>query len=490
MRQQARSNSKFYVHKHHRALITKDDLREALEDHWGWYEWQERGSPHNHGLYWFRGAPEPDMETPESRDRFAKLWGYHVTAVNPMPETIGHGGGGNPLSVDPLEAGFTWEWLNSIVNRCQRHHCNSQYCLRVNTRKLAAAREKGEPGFESECSFQFPHEPRQAPRMELKLGRTWYRFEPQRNDEFLNQFNHLMSLCWLANIDISPCNCVQAVIDYAAKYCSKGKARSKTFAEIAKAILPHIAANNPMLSFVSKLMNKLVGERDYSAQEICHYLLGLPLQEDSRVVRSVDCRPPDKHSRMLDIDNEGEIDENTSPYEKYLQRPPGMEQMSYFEFVEVWNFSARNPERWSLWKPPACPCVLLYFPWYKTSRSHKQFSDFCWLLEVDGVRYEDYTSAFLTCHRRHEHPDDHYGEMVEGEPPSDPEAGEDEFEPRDKEAGDITLEDWHEAARLVPELEAQQEPANLLGRQDIDIDYDWAAHVDRYRPELFGTGNY
>jgi len=39
-----------------------------------------------------------------------------------------------------------------------------------------------------------------------------------------------------------------------------------------------------MVSFVSKLMNKLISERDYSAQEIYHILLGLALQEDSQVV--------------------------------------------------------------------------------------------------------------------------------------------------------------------------------------------------------------
>jgi hypothetical protein len=46
-----------------------------------------------------------------------------------------------------------------------------------------------------------------------------------------------------------------------------------------------------MVSFVSKMMNRLVGERDYSAQGVCHLLLGLLLQEDSRVVRSVDDYP-------------------------------------------------------------------------------------------------------------------------------------------------------------------------------------------------------
>ena len=114
---------------------------------------------------------------------------------------------------------------------------------------------------------------------------------------------------------------MEAVINYAAKYCSKSEAQTSTYAQIAQNILPHISDNNPMVSFVSKMMNKLIGERDYSAQEICHILLGLPLQEDSRVVQSVDCRPRERHARPIDITADGDIQESQTAYEKYLRRP-------------------------------------------------------------------------------------------------------------------------------------------------------------------------
>ncbi|KAI1100691.1 hypothetical protein F4804DRAFT_318217, partial [Jackrogersella minutella] len=64
-------------------------------------------------------------------------------AVN--PNLGSQGSGGNPLSVDPLDTEVMWEWLNSIVNRCQRHQCSTKYCLRVNKKKLEEAREKGQP---------------------------------------------------------------------------------------------------------------------------------------------------------------------------------------------------------------------------------------------------------------------------------------------------------------------------------------------------------
>jgi hypothetical protein len=161
----------------------------------------------------------------------------------------------------------------------------------------------------------------------------------------MNQYNPLIALCWPANTDCSPCTGVEAVINYAAKYCSKSETRTSSYAQIARAVLPHVSDRNPMLSFVSKLMNKLVGERDYSAQEISHILLGLPLQEDSRVVQSVDCRPHERHARPIDITPDGDIEEASTTYDKYLRRPEQMEGMSYFEFLEKWNFRPRDPMR-------------------------------------------------------------------------------------------------------------------------------------------------
>jgi ATP-dependent DNA helicase PIF1 len=179
-----------------------------------------------------------------------------------------------------------------------------------------------------------------------------------------------------------------------------------------------------MLSFVSKMMNKLIGERDYSAQEIRRLRLKLLLQEDSRVVLSVDCRPQDKHTRPLDFSDEDEIvQEKQTTYEKYCNRPPSMEDVSYFEFLERWNFQARNPDNWKKWQSPAKPQVLYFFPRYKPLRGHRQFGDFCRvklllnhphrehdeLLTVNGQHFDNYILGYEYYSGNHEHEDDHYG---------------------------------------------------------------------------------
>jgi hypothetical protein len=67
-------------------------------------------------------------------------------------------------------------------------------------------------------------------------------------------------------------------------YCTKEEKKTTTYMELVKRLLPFINSDKPLLSLVSKTMNKLVGERDWSSQEVMHILLNVPLQQGSRHV--------------------------------------------------------------------------------------------------------------------------------------------------------------------------------------------------------------
>ncbi|KAG6091238.1 hypothetical protein E4U14_001165, partial [Claviceps sp. LM454 group G7] len=140
----------------------------------------------------------------------------------------------------------------------------------------------------------------------------------------------------------------------------------------------------------------MVAERDISAQEVMHILLGLPLSHSSRFIYSVDCRTPDQHWKGDVITRGDEIHQCLGMYAKYLIRPvarpqragqrsqEGMETMSYFDFVRTVNWSARNPDQWVV-RPKALPRILNYFPIYKNA---------------DDTR-EDYARVKLMLHHPH-----------------------------------------------------------------------------------------
>ncbi|KAI8710750.1 ATP-dependent DNA helicase [Fusarium sp. LHS14.1] len=242
----------YHFHKRYtlfRTIILKQKFN--LTDFWGRYEWQGRGSSHHHGLYWLSGHPDLDSDNGQSQERFARIWGYHVSAVNPEPQRIQAPGEGNPLISDLLEHPITVQFLSMVVNRVQRHRCNN-YCMQLNKHTKQV-----------ECRFGFPHGQRLLASLEKLPHSKHWSFRGERNDSQMNHYNRLLAVAWLANTDVSPCTSLQQVIDYAAKYCSKSEKKNESFAKIGKALMPRVKDHNPLISFTSKLLNQLVAERDY-----------------------------------------------------------------------------------------------------------------------------------------------------------------------------------------------------------------------------------
>ncbi|KAM4055604.1 PIF1-like helicase [Hirsutella rhossiliensis] len=432
-----------------RTIVLKQKFN--LTDSWGRYEWQGRGSSHHHGLYWLSGHPDLDPDNDRSREQFARIWGYHVSAINPEPQRIQAPGEGNPLIGTLLEHPLTVQFLSMVINRVQRHRCNN-YCMQVNKHTKQV-----------ECRFGFPHGQRLLASLDKVPHSKHWSFRGERNDGQINHYNRLLTVAWLANTDVSPCTSLQQVIDYAAKYCSKSEKKSESFAQIRKALMP-----------------RLVAERDYSKQEVSHLLLGLPLQEGSRTCLYVDCRNPDRHSRFLRID--GDEVEEAPTFTKTLA------DLCYVSFL-------KDPSKWKQWQPGNVngrPRVLVYFPRYQADPEGQQWPDYCRvkltlnhphrrvddLLTFDGQLFGSHAEAFSYCWQHHSHGDDHYGRPKEAR--LQPQDDQYEALPVEEEFDD---EDWIRLAALLPGNPLTQEDLDLLGRRDIDVNYDWTRHVGTY-PEL------
>ena len=98
--------------------------------------------------------------------------------------------------------------------------------------------------------------------------------EPIRNEELLNAFNPLMILGWRANIDFKPITTLHSVLKYITKYVSMPEYKSDTYIRIVQSMFAEMA---PDARAQDGVLNRLIGERDYSAQEVMHHLLDLKL---------------------------------------------------------------------------------------------------------------------------------------------------------------------------------------------------------------------
>jgi hypothetical protein len=111
---------------------------------------------------------------------------------------------------------------------------------------------------------------------------------------------------WMANTDIQPPTSLRAVLSYIGKYVSKPEKSSTSYTELQAQVLPYINDRAPLLSFVSKILNKLIREYDWSAQEVSHILLQLPVQKSSRMLVGLDCRPDTVQCNLIVLES-GEV---------------------------------------------------------------------------------------------------------------------------------------------------------------------------------------
>jgi ATP-dependent DNA helicase PIF1 len=268
----------------------------------------------------------------ELKDYFACFWGMHVTAFNPEPNS-----GPRPHS-EPSILQVPGEFmvnnaisLSSVVNRVQGHIHSRYYCLKTNKNTKV-----------DECRFHLPDELRNKAKLDKHpaVGRDWLWFYPIRNDGMINKYNRLISMAWQANTDISPCTDPKAVLEYVVKYASKAEKKSPAYRDLAGTLIPFVNENRPFQSLVTKMMNKLIGDRDYSAQEVCHYLLDLPLKHATRAFISVDLRPEDQHSHLYRLERD-ETRRGLSVLEKYKERNAEDEEVTYIDFLK--RYSHQRP---------------------------------------------------------------------------------------------------------------------------------------------------
>jgi len=169
-------------------------------------------------------------------------------------------------------------------------------------------------------------------------------------------------MSWLANADIQPPTTLIAVLKYIGKYVSKPEKSSTSYTELQAKILPYTSDRAPLLSFVSKMLNKLISERDWSAQEVSHILLGLTVQDSSREVVTLFCRPDKEQQDQVTLED-GTAAPRRSPLQRYIDRVVdspvrGLPEVWVFDWLTLWD--------WKLFRlrPRARARVINYYPKY------------------------------------------------------------------------------------------------------------------------------
>src|SRR5580704_2390740 len=108
------------------------------------------------------------------------------------------------------------------------------------------------------CRFFFPRPLFDELVVTKDINHKSWLFSPARNIPDMNQCSAPIIIGWMANTDIQPPTSLFAVLAYVGKYVSKPETKSKSYMDLQAQIIPYTNDRAPLLSFVSKMLNKLV----------------------------------------------------------------------------------------------------------------------------------------------------------------------------------------------------------------------------------------
>ena len=106
------------------------------------------------------------------------------------------------------------------------------------------------------------------------------------------------------------------VLYYIAKYCAKAETKTAKLDKFMKSIFWHISSKNSIDLLVTKFMNKLIEEKNISAQKMCYLFLSLNLTSLSFLINSMNVQPQEQFNHTLTF-----IDKkNSLPIDIYLKK--------------------------------------------------------------------------------------------------------------------------------------------------------------------------
>ena len=282
--------------------------------HWFYrIEYQSRGTPHFHCLFWIKDAPIVGQSSDENVMNFIS---EHITCELPSKST-------------DLE-------LYNLVNKYQKHTCGN-YCLRSRKSK------KGK--FCKACRFSFPRtvtsklilfDPVESilGRLSSDYKKRFYHCKRNQEEVRINDYNKILISQWNANMDIQFISeSTYSLVGYVTKYITKGDKS-------------HLSNDDFGLedSIIRKLWSVAYGGlkgREIGAYEASDRWFLDSLYASSAVCQFVSTVYSNNRTRMMkNLKDLEETDPNSSDiYNRdllstfYPERPNHMENMSLIDYA-------------------------------------------------------------------------------------------------------------------------------------------------------------
>ena len=426
-------------------------------DHWHRIEFQHRGSPHMHGVFWLKNSPNVNVEAIE-REMLQEIRIFFdtiITAYFPRPPGFYQI---HPCTLDYSEVVNLETDYNQLIHATIEHKHQENYCIKRDRRTGQHV-----------CRFKFPRPLLNESTIQFQNNQLVY--TPARNHPMVNTHNKSILQIWRGNIDVQPITSNHVVANYIAKYASKGESRSRDLNDILQKSINTIQGSATVRQAVQKILCQMCGDRDYSSQESVQVLMGWEFFRSSRTFITISLS--NEEWEFVHVENET-IQRQTSIVDKYASRPLEYEQLSLLDFTS--NYYKRG-QTFSKRNKPAVIQVIPYLEYVEEGNNEHYFRIECllripWRNSAEMRGYLEtweslyYESEVLAQHRHQLNLE----QLVE--------ENEDDLEDIDEfEDGIIRDQEWMEAAGMG-RIEDSGEV--MLGERDIDLNNDWMSSWDLF----------
>ena len=318
-------------------------------------EFQQRGSPHIHGLFWIKNAPEYGKDTDEDIAKFVdsyvsckadpndltdlvnlqrhkhsktcKKRGHAVCRFNfplpPMPRT---------MILEPLSETDLDENVADILKKALERIRTLLDSIKADeTMTFVEFLEKLDL---SEQQYI------KAIRLSLKHSTLLLKRSPA--EIRINCYNPHLLKAWQANMDIQFVLDPYACAVYILTYITKGQRGMSKL--LRKACEEAKEGNKNIVNRVRHIGNKFLNAVEISAQEAVYLVLQMPLRRSSREFQFINTSDPDERTFLLkSMDKIKELPDNSCDIEsdniikRYQRRPKQLENLCLADFVAWYN---------------------------------------------------------------------------------------------------------------------------------------------------------
>jgi hypothetical protein len=308
-------------------------------------EFQNRGSPHVHSLWWVEGAPNPD--TPEGLAQVPEFVARYIWATCPI---------WHPLETD------SGKQLRLLVCGDGETRGVQQHQHRDTCRKglLQEGHINRHP-----CRFRYPKPVSTETRLKMSSDintrkSELYILERGAGDINVVPYNPTLLRLWGANMDIQFVGSMHGTAAYVCSYMTKSETSGlKSVVSNALATLP---ADSSFARRLQRVGTAGLGQREYSVQEATYLLMGYKLKGMGCTIVDLNVGFPENRVRVINTaafrDAVGDPDRGrvygdmpdnagghlaTNIYEYFPARPHRLHHLSMHEFVAQYDLRTSAP---------------------------------------------------------------------------------------------------------------------------------------------------